>query len=411
MSVTISSPLTFKRGGEIKNRIIKSAMSEALGTKDNRVTAAYPTLYRTWANGGTGLLITGNVMIDRRALGEPNNVAIEDDRDLPLLKEWASAATQNNTQCWVQLNHPGKQAPVGLNRETVSPSAIPFRENMQNLFKTPRAFETEEIDEVIERFARSAEIVKRAGFSGVQIHGAHGYLVNQFLSPHHNQRTDQWGGSAEKRRAFVLAVYHKIREKVGDDFPIGIKLNSADFQKGGFTEDDSLQVIKALEKAGIDMVEISGGTYEKPVMTGKKVRESTKVREAYFLEFADKIRNKVSVPLLVTGGFRSADAMNQALQANSLDLVGVARPLAVDPHYSDNLLAGKSNNITIKPIKTGVKSIDNMAIMETLWYNRQLKRLSQGKKTRPGENALWIFIKFAAASGFRSFKAKRLRAK
>ena len=407
----IANPISLQRGAPIKNRLVKSAMSEALGTTDNRVTEPYTVLYRAWAKGGVGLLITGNVMIDRRALGEPNNIALEDDRDMPLLKEWASAATENGTQCWVQLNHPGKQSPKGLNIENLSPSAIPFKEDMQNFFETPRAFEAAEIDEVVARFGRSAALVKEAGFSGVQIHGAHGYLVSQFLSPHTNHRTDKWGGSAENRREFVLAVYREIRQQVGEEFPIGIKLNSADFQKGGFSEDESLEVIKQLEKAGIDHVEISGGTYEEPAMSGKDIRESTKQREAYFLKFAEKIRNEVKVPLAVTGGFRSAVAMNAALDAGSLDMIGLARPLAVDTQYPNKLLAGKAIDINVNPIKTGIKAIDTMGLMEVAWYGRQLHRISKGEDPKPNENALVSFMKVVATTGFNTFKTKRLRAK
>ena len=407
----IAEPITLQRGAPIKNRLLKSAMSEALGTTDNRVTKSYAVLYRAWAKGGIGLLITGNVMIDRRALGEPNNVALEDERDMPLLKEWASAATENGTQCWVQLNHPGKQSPKGLNKENLSPSAIPFKKDMQSFFDTPRAFEPEEIDEVIERFGRSAALVQQAGFSGVQIHGAHGYLVGQFLSPHTNQRTDKWGGSAANRREFVLSVYREIRKQVGDDFPIGIKLNSADFQKGGFTEVESLAVIKHLEKEGIDHVEISGGTYEEPTMSGKDIRDSTKQREAYFLQFAEKIRNEVKVPLTVTGGFRSATAMNAALNNDSLDMVGLARPLAVDTEYPNKLLAGQTIDINVNPIKTGIKAIDDMALMEVAWYGRQLHRISKGQAPKPNENAFLAFIKVILTSGFKTFKTKRLRAK
>ncbi len=409
-SITISTPIQLKRGKPIRNRIVKSAMSEALASTDNRVTTAYHTLYRAWAKGGTGLVITGNVMIDRRALGEPNNVAIEDDRDMDMLKAWAKAATENGAQCWVQLNHPGKQSPKGLNKETLSPSAIPFKKDMRQFFSTPRAFEAAEIDEVINRFGNSAALVKAAGFSGVQIHGAHGYLVNQFLSPHHNQRTDQWGGSAEKRRSFVLAVYRNMRARVGEDFPIGIKLNSADFQKGGFTEEESIGVIKALVAEGIDMVEISGGTYEEPTMSGKNIRESTKQREAYFLEFAEKVRKEANVPLAATGGFRTAAAMNAALAEGSLDMVGLARPLAVDPEYSNKLLTGKITDINVHPIKTGIKMIDEMALMEVAWYGRQLQRIAKGQPTQPNENPLLSFLKIIATTGIRTFKTKRLRA-
>jgi 2,4-dienoyl-CoA reductase-like NADH-dependent reductase (Old Yellow Enzyme family) len=203
-----------------------------------------------------------------------------------MLKQWAAAATNQGAALWVQLNHPGKQSPKGLNISNLSPSAIPFREDMAAFFETPRTATSAEIEEIIQRFGTSAAIVKKAGFSGVQIHGAHGYLVSQFLSPHHNQRTDEWGGSPKKRRKFVLAVYAEIRRQVGPDFPIGIKLNSADFQKGGFTEEESMATIQALADAGIDLLEISGGTYESPVMSGvlnQPQKTSTTTREAYFL--------------------------------------------------------------------------------------------------------------------------------
>ncbi len=194
--------LFLREGCVIKNRIAKSAMSEGLGTIDNHPTPRLEVLYRTWAQGGVGLSITGNVMIDRRALGEPNNVVIEDERDLEMLRSWASAGTKNNTQLWVQLNHPGKQSPKGLCAETVAPSAISFRPEMQRFFATPRPLMESEIWEIIERFSKAAAIVKKAGFTGVQIHGAHGYLVSQFLSPHHNQRSDDWGGTPEKTATF-----------------------------------------------------------------------------------------------------------------------------------------------------------------------------------------------------------------
>jgi len=284
----LAQPLTLPNGSVIPNRLAKSAMSERLGTIDHKPTPEIIRLYERWAEGGIGLCITGNVMIDRRALGEPNNVVIEDERDLDALTAWARGGTRGGTQLWMQINHPGKQSPKGLNRENVSPSAIPFRADMQAMFATPRELRVDEIEDIIQRFARTAAIAKKAGFSGVQIHGAHGYLVSQFLSPHHNQRTDAWGGTPEKRRRFVLEVLKAMRAAVGPEFPIGIKLNSADFQRGGFTEEESLDTIRALGDAGIDLVEISGGTYEAPAMTG--MRASTRAREAYFMEFAEKAR-------------------------------------------------------------------------------------------------------------------------
>lgn len=414
----LAQPFTLPNGQVIKNRLFKSAMSEALSDRTGAANAELAHLYGAWADGGIGLCITGNVMIDHRALGEPGNVIIEDERNLASLQAWAKAATRNQTQCWVQLNHPGKQAPKGLNKETVSPSAVPFRADMQMLFATPRELTDAEIRELIQRFARAAAIVKKAGFTGVQIHGAHGYLVSQFLSPHHNRRTDDWGGTPEKRRRFVLEVYRAMREQVGPAFPIGIKLNSADFQRGGFTEEESLDTIRALADAGIDLIEISGGTYEAPAMTGVKagkepVKESTRQREAYFLVFAEKARQAVQTPLVVTGGFRSAKGMADAITSGAVDFVGVARSLAIEPDVPKRLLAGQEPRFQVRPLKTGISAIDKTGMLEVTWYTGQLKRIGRGEPPKPNESPLWVFIKTVAKQaglGRKKKMPKRLRA-
>ncbi len=409
----LNQPLQLPNGTVLRNRLAKSSMSEALGTYDNHPTLELVTLYQRWSQSGIGLLFSGNVMIDRRALGEPGNVVIEDESDLPILKQWAEAATNHGAALWVQLNHPGKQSPKGLNVTNLSPSAIPFREDMAPFFETPRAATNAEIEEIIQRFGRSAAIVKKAGFSGVQIHGAHGYLVSQFLSPHTNQRTDEWGGTPEKRRTFVLAVYAEIRRQVGRNFPIGIKLNSTDFQKGGFTEEESMATIQSLVDAGIDLIEISGGTYEAPAMSGafnKPQKQSTAVREAYFLEFAEKVRSVVKTPLMVTGGFRSLAGMNAALQSGALDIVGLARLMAIDPDAPAALLGGRDSNQLVRPISTGIKPIDRMGLMEILWYTRQLKRIAQGRNPNPNESGLWAFLSSVINSGWGTYRTKRLRA-
>jgi 2,4-dienoyl-CoA reductase-like NADH-dependent reductase (Old Yellow Enzyme family) len=407
--VTLNDTFTLPGGSKLINRIAKSAMSEALGTMDNRATEKLVQLYRTWGAGGTGLLFTGNVMVDRRALGEPGNVVIEDERDMDVLKAWAAAGKEHGAEIWVQLNHPGRQCPKGLNKESVGPSAVEFNKSMQAFFETPRELISVEIEDIIARFANAAGICRDAGFSGVQIHGAHGYLVSQFLSPLTNQRTDQWGGSTENRRRFVLEILQAMRAATAPDFPIGIKLNSADFQRGGFTEEESLEVMSALTDAGINLIEISGGTYESPAMTG--VRESTRKREAYFLDFADKVRNRIpATPLMVTGGFRSAAGMNEALTSGSLDICGIARILAIEPDVSMRLLAGDSPRQTVKPIKTGIPLVDKMAIMEITWYTRQLHRIGSGKAPRPNEAALKVFLisLWETFTGMR--KTRRLRA-
>ncbi|MGQ0618388.1 MAG: NADH:flavin oxidoreductase/NADH oxidase family protein [Panacagrimonas sp.] len=410
----LTQSLRLPNGSVLRNRLAKASMSETLATYSNRPTPKLVELYRRWAASGIGLLITGNVMIDRRALGEPGNVVIEDESDLPLLRQWASAATDQGAAIWVQLNHPGKQATKGLNASTLAPSAVAFREDMQALFETPRAATHAEIEDIIRRFGRSAAICQKAGFSGVQIHGAHGYLVSQFLSPHHNRRNDQWGGSPENRRRFVLEVYAEIRRQVGRDFPVGIKLNSADFQRGGFTEDESLATMQALVDAGIDLIEISGGTYEAPAMSGavqQPPKASTVAREAYFLEFAEKARASLKAPLMVTGGFRSAAGMNAALRSGALDVIGLARLLAIDPDAPAALLKGQDSPQRVRPIKTGISMIDRMGVMEIFWYTLQLGRIAGGGNPSPKESGLWAFLKAVLKSGWGTFRTRRARAK
>lgn len=403
----LGQPLTLKNGSTIPNRFAKSALSETLGTVDLRVSKALPMLYQRWAKGGVGLSFTGNVMIDRRHLGEPNNVVLEDDRDMPMLKAWASAAKSNGGQVWMQLNHPGKQTPKMLNDDPMAPSAIPFHKSMRSFFGTPRAMNEDDIQDAIQRFGNAAGLAKEAGFDGVQIHGAHGYLVSQFLSPHHNQREDHWGGSLENRMRFVVAVYKAIRKATGDDFNIGIKMNSADFQRGGFNEDDAAIVAKTLADLGINLIEVSGGTYETPAMAQGRdehkinldkptkqapVKESTRLREAYFLEFAEMLRTKVDVPLMVTGGFRSREAMEAAIESGACDLVGLGRPLCVEPDLVNQILAGEDFTSVVRPIKTGVKMIDKMALMEVSWYERQLHRMGKGKEPHRQDQGFWSLL-------------------
>ncbi|MCH7313111.1 NADH:flavin oxidoreductase/NADH oxidase family protein [Acinetobacter sp. ANC 3882] len=404
----INQPFALGHGVELSNRLVKASLSERLATTDGRVTQKIISLYQRWSRSGAGLLITGNVMIDRRAIGEPNNVVVEDERDLAMLQKWVAAGTQNGAQLWMQINHPGKQAPRGLNKDSVSASAIPFSPKLAAAFATPRALTEAEIEDLITRFGRTARIAQKAGFSGVEIHGAHGYLVSQFLSPHHNQRTDRWGGNAENRQRFVLEVYREIRRQVGTDFPIGIKLNSADFQRGGFTEEESLSVIQALSHAGIDLIEISGGTYENPVniVSTNGQKTSTQQREAYFLEFAEKVRTTVKTPLMVTGGFRSQSGMQEALASGGLDLVGLGRGLIVEPNFPALLLKGLEANHPVKPISTGIGFIDKTGAVEMLWYARQIHLMAKGLEPKPNEHALLSLLNVIPEMGISSLRSR-----
>lgn len=414
----LAAPLTLPNGQTLKHRLAKSAMSEALGTMAGAPTPELNRLYARWAQGGNALGITGNVMIDSDALGEPGNVVIEDDTHAAALKRWAEAGTANGTQLWMQINHPGKQSPNALSKQPVAPSAIPLAPKLAKFFNPPRALTEGEILDLIKRYATTARAAETAGFTGAQIHGAHGYLVSQFLSPLHNQREDDWGGSAEKRMRFVVEVYRAMRAATGKDFAIGIKLNSADFQRGGFTEEESMAVAKALSDEGLDLLEISGGTYEQPQMTGlpqaasKKVpkKASTREREAYFLDYATQVRQHVGCPLMVTGGFRSAEGMAQAVESGEVDVVGLARSLALEPDVPARILAGDAYQSQVKPVQTGIKAIDSMGVMETLFYARQIKRIGKGQNPKPNESPMLAFLRSMITMQLEGRKIRKLRA-
>tara|TARA_B110000046_G_C12994346_1_gene399355 strand:+ start:340 stop:1554 length:1215 start_codon:yes stop_codon:yes gene_type:complete len=393
MSV-LNKEIILPNGSKIINRIAKSAMSENLSNTDNQPTSTLINLYKKWALSGSGLLITGNIMIDSSAVGEPRNVIVENRDNLDLLKEWADTFKNTETHLWAQINHPGRQAMEQINNVLKAPSSVPLKYGGRKKAsaKIPLALKEDEILTIIESFAETSLILKEAGFTGVQIHGAHGYLVSQFLSPDSNIREDKWGGTLENRARFVVEVYRRIREKVGAKFPVGIKLNSTDFQKGGFSEEESMEVVKILSKEGIDLIEISGGTYEVPAMMGKKMK-STKKREAYFLDYIKKTRKITETPLLLTGGFRTTAIMEEAIASNDLDIVGIARPFAVFPNLVNDLFTKKQSNFSTDIQKTGVKGIDGS--MNIIWYEAQLKLIGTGKTPNPKLNPWRVFFKYA----------------
>ena len=385
------------RGTQFKNRIIKGAMSEALANTQGQPNHLHFGLYEAWAKGGLGCAITGNVMVDLRAKNEPGVVGVESERDLALLTQWAEVGKKHGMVQLVQLSHPGRQCPKGLNKETVAPSAVPFSPMLATTFGTPRALREDEILDIIQRFAAAAAVCEKAGFEGVQLHGAHGYLISQFLSPLTNQRNDQWGGSVENRMRFLLEIYKAVRAATSDQFIIAVKLNSADFQRGGITEEDVITVFKAIDAAGIDLIEVSGGTYEAPAMAGAKEdkrKASTIAREAYFLDFADKIRKEVKCHLMVTGGFRTVEGMNAALDSGACEFVGIARPFAVETALADRLIAGQDVRYGVDKIKTGIPMVDKMAIMEIIWYAAQFKAIGEGKQPNPKLSPLKVFFKY-----------------
>ncbi len=326
-------------------------MTEGLASPAGVPTAELERLYGLWSDGGAGLLLSGNILIDGAHLERPGNVIIEHEPDAAMhtaLTRWATAATRNGNHCWAQISHAGRQTQKIINPHPKAPSAVKVG-LPGGQFGQPLALTVPEIEDIVRRFGVCAAAVKAAGFTGVQVHGAHGYLLSQFLSPRSNLRTDQYGGTLSNRARALLDTVKTVRAAVGPDFPVAVKLNSADFQKGGFSFADSQQVAQWLEAAGIDLLEISGGTYEQPKLLGvegleaeesQQLAPSTLLREAYFVDFALAMQDKVSIPLLVTEGFRQRAAMEQAIAAGGADLIGLGRPLCVVTDAPARLLAG-----------------------------------------------------------------------
>ena len=380
------TPITLPNGTTIKNRFFKSAMSEGMGTRDFQPKKNIATLYKRWAEGGTGLIITGNIMVDPKGTAEPGNIVFDKNSNMEILKNWAKQGQQHGAKVMVQLNHPGKQVPKTIAKETVAPSTIPLGNGLNKLFSTPRALTTSEVEELVQKFVTSAKVAKEAGFSGVQIHAAHGYLISQFLSPHDNRRTDKYGGSLENRMRFLKEIYLGMREELGKDFTIGIKINSTDFKEDGLTEEDSLKTIIELANLGLDFVEISGGTYERPAMMGATSKSTNQV---FFAEYSKKLKQKIEIPVFVTGGIRSINAMNTLLNDNTTDFIGIARPLTIDPNIPNKIKQGTYTIVETTRVSTGVKKLDKIfgSLLGIVYYQVLMQNIAKGKEPKATKNA------------------------
>ena len=398
-SPTIADSLVLPCGAVLPNRLAKAAMTEGLADPQGRATPELARLYGLWAEGGSGLLITGNVQIDRAHLERPGNVIIQGPQDeaaLAGLRAMAEAGKRAGGHIWMQISHAGRQTQVTVNPHPKAPSAVAVGLPGKQ-FGLPEALTEPEIQDLIERLGIAAEIAKDTGYTGVQIHAAHGYLLSQFLSPRANLRTDQWGGTLENRARMLMAVVARVRAGVGPAFPIGVKLNSADFQKGGFAFEESVIVARWLQDAGVDLLEISGGSYEQPAMMdiqGMQApdmpaqKASTAAREAYFVDFAKTMRASLTMPLMVTGGFRSRHAMNMALETGSADVIGLGRPLCVDTAGPAKLLAGadeldrwESKLKLLPPWLSFLGGLKMMRAVEgfavTYWYYAQIDAIAR----------------------------------
>lgn len=335
----INSPLILPNGVTIKNRIVKSAMSEALADEHNNPTQAQINLFKRWGAAGAGVLITGNTPIDRMHLEHAGNFVLDPASDMKQVAALAAAGKSGGAKMLAQLAHAGRQTPGAIN-----PHPVSISDQQLDLpgYGEPTPGTDAQFAEVIEKFTRSAICAQRAEFDGVEIHAAHGYLLSSSLSPRINTRTDQWGGPLENRARLAIEVVRAVRAAVDPGLIVAVKLNSSDFQKGGFDHNESVQVAMMLEAEGVDFIEISGGTFETPTAyqhTSKS--QSTVAREAYFLDYAAAIKAAINIPLMVTGGFRSASVMNDALKNNQTDLIGMGRPFITEPGFANRLLSGE----------------------------------------------------------------------
>ena len=381
MSIPLFSSLTLPNGGVVPNRIAKAAMEENMAVVGQLPGPEIVDLYGAWARGGAGLIITGNVMIDGRALTGPGGIVLDADTPIEPFIKWARATRSHGAQAWMQINHPGRQVRANMGEAAWAPSAVALDLGKHSkLFATPKAMDEAEIAETITRFADTATAAERAGFSGVEIHAAHGYLISQFLSPLTNRRDDHWGGNLANRARLLLEVVKAVRARVSPAFCVAVKLNSADFQRGGFSEDDARQVILWLNELPVDLVELSGGSYESPAMQGAAADGRTLAREAYFLEFASKLAAVAKMPLMTTGGIRRM-AVAEKVIASGVAIAGMATALAHVPDLPAQWLEGKHPLVDTAPVRWKDKAMAALASMAMV--KRRLWALGAGRsKTR-----------------------------
>jgi 2,4-dienoyl-CoA reductase-like NADH-dependent reductase (Old Yellow Enzyme family) len=419
MPASLSDPLRLPCGQVLPNRLAKAAMTEGLADPLNRATERHIRLYRRWADAGMGLVLSGNIQIDRNHLERAGNVVIDgaqSPEQIAALKAWTAAAKSGGAQVWAQIAHTGRQTPKAVNPNPSAPSAVKLA-LPGGQFGDPRAMTGDEVKDTIRRFAHTAAVARDVGFTGVQLHAAHGYLLSEFLSPRVNQRTDEWGGPLENRARILLESVKAVRAKTGTDFAVSVKLNSADFQKGGFTSEECLQVVSWLNDTNIDLLEISGGTYEQPKMAGlaglepvfeERVRESTRAREAYFIDYAAAVAKVARMPLMVTGGFRTRAGMEEAIATGATQVIGIGRPVCGDALSAKRLLTGEAPSLPTyeKRLRVGPGWLGPNSPLTLLkmingwgaqgWYCLQLLRMGDGLEPDLRMTVLQAFRKYAA---------------
>jgi 2,4-dienoyl-CoA reductase-like NADH-dependent reductase (Old Yellow Enzyme family) len=348
----------------LKNRIAKSAMSDSLGDGTGHPTAQQNHLYQRWADGGVALSIIGEVQPSPRYAEKPGNLVLNGNSDLSKFQALAEHGRKNGAQLWLQLGHAGALAYAPIS-DPKGPSALDLRD------LRCEGMSLDEIHQTPTDFAKTAKLAKKAGFGGVQIHAAHGFLLSQFLSPLFNKRSDDYGGTIANRMKLLLQSIEATREAVGPDFPIAVKLNSSDQLIGGLAEDDALEVVAALDASSVDLIDISGGTY----FPGAKAASDGAGRGPYFIEFAKRARTKTSKPLMLTGGFKTRAQAEDAVASGVVDVIGLARALALEPSLPNLWMASEMP----EPVFPRFSDAPEGGI--TAWYTMRLTEIGADKET------------------------------
>ncbi|MER8029787.1 NADH:flavin oxidoreductase/NADH oxidase family protein [Streptomyces bauhiniae] len=381
MTSELFSPLSLRSGQGLRNRMAKAAMEENMAADGQLPGAELLGLYRRWAEGGAGLLITGNVMVHAEALTGPAGVVLDEASPLEPFTEWATAGKSGGGAIWMQINHPGRQISADMPGVVWGPSAVGVDLGKHSSrFGRPVAMTARQIEETVTRYAVTAQRAERAGFDGVEVHAAHGYLLSQFLSPLVNKRTDQWGGSLENRARMLLDVVRAVRAAVSPSFAVAVKLNSADFQRGGFDANDARQVIEMLAPLGVDLVELSGGSYESPAMSGRAADARTQAREAYFLDLAKDLVGSSPVPLMLTGGITRRETAERVLDSG-VAVVGMGTALAVTPDLPERWRTGGEAERQLRPVTWADKALASAASMAQVRH--QMRRIARGSRPTP----------------------------
>lgn len=383
----------------LKNRLVKAATAEGMATRGGNPSDSLIQLYGHWARGGSGLLITGNAHVDRRYRERSTSMIVDGQSDRDAYRRLAAVAHDHGAHILLQLNHPGRQCPAFITREPVAPSAS------RPLFRfsgyaPARAMRGDEIDAVIEAFAKGAQIAENCGFDGIQIHAAHGYLISAFLSPVQNRRIDGYGGSLAARSRLLLEIIAAVRAAVTPRFLVAIKLNATDFERGGLEVEEAVAVARLAREAGADCVETSGGTYRRLTIAGEATDDrwlaGVSSGEASFGRFAQSIVASAHMPVILTGGVRTRDHMTRAIERDGVSLIGLARPLCVDPLASAKLLDGRLADLSMLPgpPDIGLSSWFGSAspwrrvrrynaFAALAWYSEQLHHIAEGRAIDP----------------------------